>query len=511
MVRVTTAAQAAAMDSRAMAAGAASWALMDAAGTAAAAIIADRFAGRLAAGVMVFVGTGNNGGDGWLVASRLAARGAPVTVVAAGEPATDDARRARSELPSTVPVIRANGTPATAAVGVAVDALIGTGATGAPRAPAAQLIGRLRDLRAQGSAIVALDVPSGVDASTGAAHDPHVIADLTVTFGSVKRGLLRNRGAAGAIVAVDIGLGAAGDDASAPSLLDAAAALAAVPAIPADANKGTRRRLLVIGGAEGMAGAAILAARGALRSGVGMVRLCVAAPSVAPVQAAEAAALTAHWPSDDAAWRAVLGWAHAVVLGPGLGLEAESRAIVDRVLTEWRGPVVVDADALTAFEGRAEALGSMLAGRPAVVTPHAVEAQRLAGVTAADLDAGRFESAARLAALVSATVLLKGVPTVVSDGVRTVVSASGTPVLATGGTGDVLAGIVGTLLAQGVPPVPAAATGAWVHGRAAEIAGAGVVRGVVLDDVVDALRLAWSPVRAPTTPVLAELPAVGPE
>src|SRR5581483_6414505 len=224
-----------------------------------------------------------------------------------------------------------------------------------------------------------------------------------------KRGLLRNRGAAGAIVVVDIGLGAASDDATAPNLVDAARALDAVPPIGA-----------------GAAGAAILAARGALRSGVGMVKLCVESPSIVPVQAAEPAALTAPWPVDDSALRAYLEWAHAVLVGPGLGLGRASRELAERVLGAWRGPVVVDADALTMFEGRAERLAELLAGRPAIITPHAVEAQRLAGVTAADLDAGRFEAAARLADRVRATVLLKGVPTVVSDGRRTLVVAAGT-------------------------------------------------------------------------------------
>lgn len=499
------------MDARAISAGISSWSLMEAAGAAAVAVVAQRFGHQLGRGVTIFAGTGNNGGDGWVVAARLATRGIDVRVVTAGEPGTDDARRARAELPAMVDVVTAEAPLRTGNDGVVVDALLGTGATGVLREPAAALIARMRDLRTRGAAIVALDVPSGVDASTGLVAGPHVTADLTVTFGSVKRGLLRNRGAAGTIVVVDIGLGAAADDATAPALVEGALALGAVPAIPADANKGTRRRVVVVGGAEGMAGASILAARGALRSGVGMVRLCVAPASVAPVQSAEPAVLTARWPGNDADWRTLLAWAHGVVLGPGLGLDAESRAIAERVLAEWRGPVVVDADALTAFEGRAERLGELLAGRPAVITPHAIEAQRLAGVTAADLDAGRFDAAARLAERVNATVLLKGVPTVVSDGARTLVSASGTPVLAMGGSGDILAGIVGTLLAQGVAAPLAAAAGAWVHGRAAEMAGAGAVRGVTLDDVLGAMRLAWMPVRAAEPPVLLELAKVGPE
>jgi NAD(P)H-hydrate epimerase len=240
-----------------------------------------------------------------------------------------------------------------------------------------------------------------------------------------------------------------------------------------------------------------------------MVKLCVAPESVSPVQAAEPAALTAMWPGDDQSLTELLGWAHVVLLGPGLGLGLPSRALAQRVLANWRGPVVVDADALTAFEGNPDGLGELLKGRDAVITPHAVEAQRLAGADAADIDAGRFDAAARLATRVRATVLLKGVPTVVSDARRTLVVAAGTPVLGTGGSGDILGGIVATLLAQTGDPISAAAAGAWVHGRAAELAGAGRVRGVTLDDAVAALRDAWAPLPNPVAPVITELPAVG--
>jgi NAD(P)H-hydrate epimerase len=357
--------------------------------------------------------------------------------------------------------------------------------------------------------VVALDIPSGVDATSGATPGAFVRADLTVTFGSVKRGLLRHRDAAGTIVAVDIGVVAAAVNAGGLDLIDAAAALRAVPPIAADANKGTRQRLLIVGGSEGMAGAAILAARGALHSGIGMVKVCAERASIPPIQSAVPVALTAPWPSDEKSLLELLSWAHVVLLGPGLGLGSASRALASRVLASWRGPVIVDADALTAFEGGGESLGELLKGRPAVITPHAVEAQRLVGVAAADIDSGRFEAADRLANRARGVVLLKGVPTVVSDGTRSVVVAAGTPVLATGGSGDVLGGIVATLLAQSKDPFMAAAAGAWVHGRAAELAGKGRVRGVSLDDVVDALRDAWHLPPATRHPVLAELTAAG--
>ena len=513
MVRVTTAAQAAAMDARAIAAGTESWSLMEAAGRAAADVIVSRCGTQAARGVAVYVGAGNNGGDGYVAAAALAGRGIPVLVIEVDEPKTDDAKRARAELPASgVTVVRpgeVRGGDAAPNAGVVVDALLGTGATGAPREPVLEAIAGIATRAAAGATVVALDVPSGVDASTGLTAGAFVRADLTITFGTVKRGLLRNRDAVGAIACVEIGLGDAVNDPAVPELLDARGALAAVPVIPASANKGTRRRLLVVGGATGMAGAAILAARGALRSGIGMVKVCVDQPSVAAVQAAEPAVLTTPWPSGDEAFAELLSWAQGVLLGPGLGLTPASRELAQRILKDWRGPIVVDADALTAFAGNAERLGELLAGRAAVITPHAVEAERLAGASASDIDAGRFDAASRLSHRVKATVLLKGVPTVVSDGTRTVVVAAGTPVLATGGSGDVLGGIVATLLTQTGDGMASATTGALVHGRAAELAGRGRVRGVALDDVVEALRDAWDAPPPMSRPVLADLPSVG--
>lgn len=509
-VRVTTAAESAASDARAIAGGLRSFDLMTAAGRAAADVIRARLRGHLADGCIVFAGAGNNGGDAWVVARELAAASVPVILVAVEPPKTDDAKQAKAAVGAGVRVVLLADveTPATGRQPVVVDGLLGTGAAGAPRGAIADAIGVINAWQRSGAHVVALDIPSGVDASTGATPGAFVRADLTVTFGTLKRGLLRNRDASGAIVVVDIGLGTA-PNADGLVFLDSRAALGAVPPIGASAHKGTRRRLLVIGGATGMAGATVLAARSALRSGIGMVRLCVEPASIAAVQAAEPAAMASAWPVDDSVLTEYLSWAHCVLLGPGLGLSRASRELATRVLTAWRGPVVVDADALTAFEGNAERLGDLLKGRPAVITPHTVEAHRLAGLTAADIDAGRFESASLLAKLVRATVLLKGVPTVVSDGSRSVVVAAGTPALATGGSGDVLGGIVATLLAQTSDAVTSAATAAWVHGRAAELAGPASVRGVTLDDVIAALRLAWRAPDEPKSPVLASLPAVG--
>jgi NAD(P)H-hydrate epimerase len=259
-----------------------------------------------------------------------------------------------------------------------------------------------------------------------------------------------------------------------------------------------------------------------------MARAVVAPESVPAVQHALPAALASSWPEDDDTLAAtVLEWADAVLVGPGLGRSDPAASLCDRLLRAWRGPVVLDADALNHFAGRAELLAPLLAGRPALLTPHPLECARLTGLTVDEVLAQRFDVGAALAARTGAAVLLKGVPTVVSGGGERLVVARGTPALATGGSGDVLGGIAAALLA----PRPsgqasddgaaadvrraarAGAAAAWIHGRAAERATAarGGVRGTTLDDVLAAVGDAWlrAGIREPAPyPVLAELPRV---
>jgi NAD(P)H-hydrate epimerase len=249
-----------------------------------------------------------------------------------------------------------------------------------------------------------------------------------------------------------------------------------------------------------------------------MVKLVVAPASVPVVQEAEPAALAARWPADDAALeREIVGWADAVAIGPGLGRGADARAFVERVLRAWRGPVVIDADGLNAFAGDADALGRLLDGRPALLTPHPAEFARLAELDVDEVLASRFDAGRTLASRSRAAVLLKGLPTVVtSPAGAQLVSAAGTPALATAGSGDVLTGIAATLLAQIGDPLAAGAAAAWAHGRAAELAHGApaaarlTARGVTLEDVLSALPGAWELDTRPSRyPVLLELPAVG--
>ncbi|MEK6612473.1 MAG: NAD(P)H-hydrate dehydratase [Gemmatimonadota bacterium] len=507
-VRVLTAAQAAERDSRAIAAGTPSGELMKAAGRAAAAELLRHAGARASAGIDIYAGGGNNGGDAWVVAGTLTAAGFPVRVHEVETPRTADATAEKSEaVPALERGARPQGRP-----GVVVDGLLGTGARGAPRGAVAQACEEIEAARRDGAYVVALDVPSGLDATTGA-HDGAPRADLTVTFGSLKRGQLLARDWCGTIIVVDIGLGAhASPEDDAPLLADAEWVRSVVPRIGADAHKGVRGKVAIVGGAHGMVGAVLLAGRAALRSGVGLVKLFVDPANVELVQRALPEALAASWPVDDAEATALGSWGDALLVGPGLGRGAHAEALVERCLRGSTVPVVIDADALNAFAGEPTAFAPLIGTRPALLTPHPLEFARVTGADAAMVNAGRFEVSRQLASIAGAAVLLKGVPTVVTapDG-RTIVSASGTPVLGQGGSGDMLAGIAVTLMAQVGSALEAGAAAAWVHGRAAELAAPqGEIRGVTLDDVLGALREAWKLEQSPRSPhVLAELAAVG--
>jgi ADP-dependent NAD(P)H-hydrate dehydratase / NAD(P)H-hydrate epimerase len=512
-VAVVDAAGASACDSAAIAAGVPSRALMQRAGAAAAAEIVRRFADGLEAGVLVATGPGNNGGDGWVVAHALHAVGVRVRVVECARALTSDARAERDEaLAAGVSATESLGDLLTGGESIVVDALLGTGlsADGSLRGDIARAVETLRRLADRGAALVALDVPTGLVASTGMSSGDLRCA-LTITFGTIKRGHLVAREACGTIVVVDIGLGAHARDAGERMRLTSAGWFAAsLPRIPATAHKGTRRKVAIVGGAKGMAGAVVLAARAALRSGAGLVRCVVAPESLAAIQEGEPAALAAMWPADDAELAAIVEWADAMLIGPGLG-GGTARALVTRLLAASTGPVVLDADALNAFAGDLPALRRSIGNRPALLTPHPAEFGRLAALGVDAVLADRFDAPARLAAETGAAVLLKGVPTVVASAAGpTHVVAEGTPVLATGGAGDLLGGIAVTLLAQNGDATLSGALAAFAHGRASAAVSARQVRGYTLDDVMLALPAVWGlGADAPRPPVVAELPAVG--
>ncbi|PYO80521.1 MAG: hypothetical protein DMD63_00970 [Gemmatimonadetes bacterium] len=486
--------------------------LMERAGAAAAREIERRYFERLRQGATVFTGPGNNGGDGWVVAGNLARSGVEVSVVEIGQPKSPDAIAQRDAAIKSVSLVDSSpeGVP------VVVDALLGTGFEGEPRGKIAEAIATINQLHAREVRVAALDLPSGLDATTGS-HALCVVADVTLSFGGIKRGALLARDCCGEIVAIDIGLDEGSGSLkpksrqSLPEIVDASFVQARIPPIQYDAHKGTRKHLAIVGGGKGMPGAVVLAARAALRSGIGLVRTLVAKENVSAVLAAVPSVLNSEWPTTSNQIKAeISSWADAALIGPGLGKSNETRELVERVLRDSKIPVVLDADALNVFEGDARSLAKFLAGRQALVTPHVAEFARLSGLDVKKVIANRFDIGADIARTLNATVLLKGAPTVVfsPQGERWVI-ARGTAALGTGGSGDLLGGIAGTLLAQVGDAMTAACCAAWVHGRAAEFCE--YIRGTTLEDVLYALPRAWNdPELEPEPPVLTTLPAVAP-
>ncbi len=482
--------------------------LMKRAGEGAASEIALAYPDASSTPVTIFTGSGNNGGDGWVIAGSLATRGFSVGVVEAGQPRSEESQDAR-EAALGAGVVTTSSTDRDGS-SLVIDALLGTGSTGAPRGAVAAAIQEIESRRAAGAHVVAVDLPSGLDATTGK-HEQVVNARRTVTFGTVKRGHLTSRDVCGEITVLDIGL--AGNDVlrGLPILIDRAWVHERVPRISASAHKGTRKRLAIVGGGKGMAGATILSGEGALRSGIGLLRIVAAETNALPVHATIPSAIFQAWPETPSELSTLVRAVDAIALGPGLGASADTRDMVERILLAHTGPVVLDADALNVFAGDTRSLGVLLRGRPAVITPHPAEMGRLLGISTDDVLENRFEIGVQLSSQLGAAILLKGTPTIVfsPEGSR-FVSASGTAALATGGSGDVLTGIIGTLLAQmssgTSSPAAAAACGAFIHGRAAELCH--VIRGTTLDDIIRALPLAWNEPELPLrSDVLASLGA----
>jgi NAD(P)H-hydrate epimerase len=401
--------------------------LMERAGAAVAAEVLRAFpdARRVAA----VCGGGANGGDGRIAARILREAGREVVE-------TDD--------PSHVDLV--------------LDALFGTGFHGAPRPEAAAVIERIN---ACGAPVVAVDLPSGVDASTGETAGAVVDADLTVTFHARKVGLVVAPGRfhAGAVVVADIGL----DPAPTAIVRATPALLELVPRRGARDTKFSSGAVLVVGGAPGTTSAAVLTATAALRADAGYVTLAVPAEAlpVAEALALEPVKRGFAWSDAATALGADVARSSALAVGPGLGRSDEARALVRALLEGSSLPAVVDADGLFGLEPVARSA-------PTILTPHAGALARLLDVDSARLAAHRIEAAARVADGFGAVVLLKGADTIVRapDG-RTVVCDTGPPSLATAGTGDVLTGVVGAFLAKGLDPVDAAAAAAVAHGLAA--------------------------------------------
>ncbi len=466
-----TPAEMATADRRAIAAGTSEEVLVGRAGRAVARHAQRMLGGTYGRRIAVVAGKGNNGADGRVAARALRARGAGAEVLALE--AFDEAAFHR----------------ALARADLVIDAMYGTGFRGRLDGAAATAAGALA---AAGVPVLAVDIPSGVDGATGAVAGEAVRAQETVCFAAFKPGLLFEPGRthAGKVEVADIGIDVAGVSAVPLAVLDVRDL--ALPEPDAEAHKWSSG-CLVVGGSSGMVGAPVLAGRAALRCGAGMVVCAVPGPDAAAQVSghelvARALPATSGGALDESAADIVLkdvSRFRALAIGPGVGREDPGHRAVRRLVAEADVAVVIDADGLNAVAVDPAVLRAReAAGHPiAVLTPHGGEYERLAG---RPVGADRVAAARDLAAELHAIVLLKGPGTVVAapDG-RAVVNRTGGPALASAGTGDVLTGVIAGLLAQGVDPFVAAATAAYVHGRAA--AAARNAPDIVASDLVRAL------------------------
>jgi ADP-dependent NAD(P)H-hydrate dehydratase / NAD(P)H-hydrate epimerase len=456
--------------------------------------------------VLAVVGRGHNGGDAIVALRILASWGREVAWLPVDEPP------AVAELAHGHALRRVAAEAAGTALGAAdvvMDGMLGTGARGAPRAAAAALI---RQLNAAGRPVVAVDLPSGVDPTTGAVPGEAVAAAVTVSFGWPKIGLLLQpaRARCGRLVVAEIGFPPL-DAEPAAELATPGWAAARLPRRDAAAHKGTAGKVLILAGRAGMAGAAVIAARAASRAGAGLVVAASCARNRDIVQGAVPEALFVD--REDEGAIAGHAAAAAVLCGPGIGTDADGAAALERVLAATgAAPIVLDADALTLLvagrdgdggrERERERLGELGAQRPVVLTPHPGEMARLTGRPVPELLAAPLEAAGELAARTGCTVLLKGQPSIVAAaGAATLVNTVGSSDLASAGMGDQLAGLLVAFLGAGAGVRDAAGLALFYGGRAAELARRG--RSLVPDDLSAELHRAFArpgPMRSPLGP-----------
>jgi len=441
-----------------------------------------------AGSVAVVCGPGNNGGDGYEIARLARTAGWKVDLLQVGDPV------AKGPAAQAAKAWRAAGGKVATFVSqalradVVVDAIFGIGLSRAPEGAARSAILAVAAARDRGAGVLAVDVPSGLDADRGATPGDVVHADLTVTFIGHKPGLHTGRGpdCAGAVVFDDLDLPAAlykGKPGCAEAL-NAAYLARVLPRRARTAHKGDNGHVLIVGGDEGMAGAALMAGRAALRAGAGLVSVATRAAHAAALTAAQPE-LMCHAAEDSRALKRLFERATVLVVGPGMGRGEWARALWAQALTA-PAPLVVDADGL-----------NWLAENPArrddwVLTPHPGEAGRLLGCPTAEVQADRFAAARALREKFGGAVVLKGAGSVV-QGEATALCPHGNPGMATGGMGDVLSGVIGALLAQGLGTETAARAGVAAHALAGDRAARRGERGLLPSDLLAGLPAVLNP------------------
>jgi ADP-dependent NAD(P)H-hydrate dehydratase / NAD(P)H-hydrate epimerase len=491
--------EAGALDRAAQDAGTPAEALMERAGRAVARAAVDLVGGVYGRRAVVVCGKGNNGGDGLVAARHLARWGMQVAVF--GVESADSLREpAASNLARLDEMgVRARTwswatlTRELARADVAIDALFGTGFRGFPEDEWADAIDGLNEGPAP---VVAVDIPSGVNGATGAVEGAAIRADVTVTFGAAKVGVVLLPGAefAGAVRVVDIGF--PDELVRAESFLVEPADVAGwLPTRPIETHKRATGVVVVVAGSRGMTGAPVLVAEAAGRIGAGLVTVAAPAEILPTIQSHLTEATFVPLPATASGSVALdaltpvlelLGRADALAIGPGLTTDDETAAFVRDLVRTSPVPTVVDADALNAFAGRTADLADRKAD--AILTPHAGEFMRLTGLGARELDVDRLGHVRTLAHDVAAVTLLKGSRTIVVDeGGLARINPTGGPVLATAGSGDVLTGMIGGLIARGLAPSDAGSAAAYLHGMAGMLAGRRTGDGTLAGDIARAI------------------------
>jgi len=443
---------------------------------------------------VVVCGKGNNGGDGLVAARYLDGAGVRTTTFLLDDALSGQAATNLARLETTS--VRRRGWSRDALdrelqrADVAIDAIFGTGFRGTAAGPFAEA---LEALAASSVPLVAVDIPSGVHGETGAVEGPAVSADLTVTFGALKPGLVLLPGATypGVVEVEPIGF---------PEelirsdlvLVEAEDVAAMLPLREPDTHKRSAGYAVVVGGSRLMTGAVALAGAAAYRAGAGLVAVAVPEGILPVTQGAVREAVFVALPETDAGTVAggsdrldeVLGQAGSLAVGPGMTRDERTAGWIRELVRSSEAPVVLDADGLNAFAGRAEDLADRKVDL--ILTPHAGEFARVAGVSTGEVATDRVRHVRELAARTSATVLLKGSRTLVAAPDGTVrINPTGGPFLATGGTGDVLTGMIAGLLARGCSPLDAGSAAAFVHGVAGELAGQERGVGTTASDVLE--------------------------
>jgi len=436
--------------------------------------------------VGIICGKGNNGGDGLALARKLSIRGVAVRVAilssfsaVSGEAKINLSILRKTDVEITPHTSARSLTDIIAWSDIIVDAMLGVGLSSPLKGMFAQAVDMINT---SGKPVVAIDIPTGIDADTGAVMGAAVKADLTVTMALLKRGLVLLPGAqhAGAVRVADIGIPSEVIDKEKINvvLLDRGFAWGVIGRREPGAHKGDFGRLMIIAGSPGKAGAAIMAARSALRTGAGLVS--VATPNnIVPIvqsQIAEAMCVpsaesiegTLGIVSEEELLKAAAGMS-ACAIGPGLSTHYETVQVVRNLVQRLTIPLVIDADGLNALVGFTDILKRTKA--PVIMTPHPGEMGRLLGISSADVQKDRITIASEFSEKHNVILVLKGAGTVVACPDHEIfINSTGNPGMATGGTGDVLTGMIGGLLAQGYSPTEAACLGVYLHGLAGDLA-----------------------------------------